>query len=146
MSEQFETYTVKELAEIIGTVEQTIRKKIKKHRLLTSQEMINNRLTTILKLTSEQVEALTFEINANKSMQKMDTNHSQPDEPPESEQPKTQVVLWEQHEAGIKLILEQLHTVQQQQLFSKDETIKELKHEISELKTEQRRKICSAGQ
>ena len=75
VNDQGKSYTIKELTEILNTVDNVVRKKVKKHRLTTTQEMVNSRLTTLVKLSDTELEALIKEIEFNKTTYKPENDH-----------------------------------------------------------------------
>jgi len=141
-NEQEKTYTYKELAGILRTDYTVVNKKVKKHNLLTDQIMINGRLTKIIKISQEQIEAINQEIEffRNKGNNQLGDNlppNNQPfvsDSSP-NEQPKTQIITREQADFSIKMLIEKLSESHTKEVTAKDETITILKEQIADQRT-----------
>lgn len=134
VNEQVKKYTIKEFRELLDISDNVARKKIKKHRLISTQEVINNRLTTVIEINEDMLEALIHEVNFNKEKIKPINEYSTTDQPPINEQPKTNIILREQADFSIKLLIEKLSESHLKEVEAKDEIIKILKDDLEEYK------------
>lgn len=147
MTEQLQNYTVKELAQVIDTAEETIRKKIRKHKFHTIQEMVNSRLVTVVQLTPEQLESLIFEINANRSKfsgnsdrspnsHQPGTDHSQNVHRIDSEQPQNHNIATFEQINVLDKMLNEIKEANRETKEEKDKLIKHLEQANNEKKLE----------